>query len=214
MQNGAENIASQHNGRATRRGVWRAAIGLACLGGGAGLAGLSVDPKGHWGASVQSFHARSIRTRRGAWPRSAGWRAGRGLFRRRPRRASVDPEFLGELVSELRRGTCAASRSRGARPRANLRRRREGRGQARARLSNQTRKSLPGGGRRQPRVSATRARRARRSRDLRHRAGTKGRGRDFRRTRPRRDRGQDSSRAHPDGITRHSRSERSRTLAR
>ena len=39
MQNGAENIASQHSGRATRRGVLGAAIGLACLGGGAGLAG-------------------------------------------------------------------------------------------------------------------------------------------------------------------------------
>jgi hypothetical protein len=40
MQNGAEDIASQHGSRATRRGVLRGVVGIACLGVGAGLAGV------------------------------------------------------------------------------------------------------------------------------------------------------------------------------
>lgn len=39
MQHGAGNIASQHSGGLTRRGVLLGAIGVACLAGGAGLGG-------------------------------------------------------------------------------------------------------------------------------------------------------------------------------
>ena len=190
MQNGAENIASQHSGRATRRGVLGAAIGLACLGGGAGLAGFLWTRKdigarlfnpftlGQFelaavpgltrpdGEAVAGFSAADLAGRRSILNFWASWCPGcveeHALLVDLAAR-DLAPIFGADVKDEAKH----------------------------ARVSNPTRKSLPCRGRRQPRVSATRARRARRSRDVRDRAGAKDRGRDFRRTRPRRDRGQE-----------------------
>ena len=138
MQNDAENDAKQHDAPSPAAGCFAAAIGGAALGGG-GSGGTAVDPKGHGGAAVQSVQARPIRAGRRARPDAAGWRAGAGIFQRRPRRAALDPEFLGELVPQLPRGACAAHRSRRARAGADLWRRRQGRAQARPRLSPRAR---------------------------------------------------------------------------